>query len=167
MGDPRWMAEARKHIGQREIAGSRHNPLILRWWTAIRAPFTDDETPWCAGYVGGCLEAVGLRSSRSAMARSYSRWGVGLSGPAVGAVVVFSRPPSPTSGHVAFVAGRDRAGNLMVLGGNQKNMVRIDPFALGRVVGYRWPADEPTPALIGMQHLPVIASDGRVSTDEA
>jgi hypothetical protein len=53
MSEPRWLAEARRHLGVREIAGRKHNPLILRWWTLIRAPFTDDETPWCAGFVGG------------------------------------------------------------------------------------------------------------------
>jgi uncharacterized protein (TIGR02594 family) len=168
MSDHSWLAEARKHIGQREIAGTRHNPLILRWWTAIRAPFTDDETPWCAAYVGGVLEAVGIRSSRSAMARSYMRWGVNVA-PAVGAIVVFSRPPRLTSGHVGFVVGRDQHGRLMVLGGNQGDAVNIRAFSLDRVLGYRWPDDHPSrlPGPGTVNRLPIVRSDGTVSTNEA
>ena len=167
MQDPVWFTEAKKHIGQREIAGARHNPLIVRWWAAISAPFRDDETPWCAGYVGGCLEAVGIKSSRSAMARSYTRWGLGVA-PAVGAIVVFWRgSPGAASGHVGFVVGKDQFGRLMVLGGNQGNEVNIKPFSLDRVLGYRWPAGHALPEPGSVKDLPVVRSDGRVSTNEA
>lgn len=71
MTEPVWLRIARGYLGQREIVGRKHNPLILRWWQRIRAPFTDDETPWCAGFVGGVLEEAGIKSSRSAAARSY------------------------------------------------------------------------------------------------
>lgn len=164
MNGPRWLMEAYKHIGQREIVGRKHNPLILRWWTAIRAPFTDDETPWCAAYVGGVLEAVGIRSSRSAMARSYLRWGINMRRPHVGCVVVFWRgSPQSASGHVGFAVGKDRAGNLLILGGNQGNAVNIKPFSPHRVLSYRWPIGE----VAVDDPLPVVASDGRVSTNEA
>lgn len=167
MSDPAWLAEARKHVGLREIAGRRHNPLILRWWQLIRAPFTDDETPWCAGYVGGVLEAVGIRSTRSAAARSYQTWGLGVS-PAVGAIVVFWRgSPRSGKGHVGFVVGRDQHGMLMVLGGNQGNAVNVRPFSLDRVVAYRWPAGQPLPKPGAFKDLPVVKSDGRPSTNEA
>jgi uncharacterized protein (TIGR02594 family) len=163
MADPFWLAEARKYIGQREIAGRRHNPLILRWWTLIRAPFTDDETPWCAGFVGGILESVKIKSSRSAAARSYLNWGQKLDRAVVGAIVVFSRPGSAWSGHVGFVVGVDARGNLMVLGGNQGNMVSIRPFDRRRVLGYRWPEGLKVP----VGSLPVLASDGKLSANEA
>lgn len=137
-GEPVWLDNARRYIGLHEIAGARNNPIILRWWTAIRAPFTNDETPWCAAFVGGILEESGIRSSRSAAARSYLNWGQKLASPAVGSIVVFERGPS--TGHVAFVVGRDAVGNLMCLGGNQSNMVCIEPKPRSRVLGYRWPA---------------------------
>jgi len=164
MSEPRWLAEARKHVGLTEIVGRKHNPAILRWWTLIRAPFTDDETPWCAGYVGGVLESVGIRSTRSAMARSYERWGVPVN-PRVGAIVTFWRgSPRGGSGHVGFVVGKDKYGNLMVLGGNQGNAVSIKPFSASRVTSYRWPAGE---QLLDLKSIPLVASDGRVSTNEA
>lgn len=144
--EPAWLLEARKHIGEREIKGPRHNSLILGWWRAIkRGGIKDDETPWCAAFVGGCLEAVGLRSSRFESARSYLDWGVRLEGPELGAVVVLGRPGGGHLGHVGFVVGRDVAGNLLVLGGNQGDAVSVAAFARSRVLGYRWPQAVPLP----------------------
>ena len=68
---PVWLAQARKYLGQKEIPGPRHNAFVLRLWGLIRAAYRDDETPWCAGFVGGVLEEVGLRSTRSASSLSY------------------------------------------------------------------------------------------------
>lgn len=168
MTDPSWIAKARGYVGVREIPGSKHHPAIVSWWSKIGAPFRDDETSWCAGFTGGVLEEVDIRSSRSAAARSYLKWGVKLAAPAVGAVVVFWRGSvNGWSGHVGFVVGKDQAGNLMVLGGNQGDMVSIKPFARtgpnARVLGYRWPVGEPLPRL----ELPIIGSDGRLSQNEA
>lgn len=140
MTEPRWLIEARKHLGEKEIAGRKHNPQILQWWTLIRAGFTDDETPWCAAFVGGILESVGIKSSRSAAARSYLNWGAKLRKPELGCIVVFSR--GTNNGHVAFYVGKDSKGNLLVLGGNQGNAVTIAAYPESRVLGYRWPAGE-------------------------
>jgi uncharacterized protein (TIGR02594 family) len=165
MAEPRWLTKARSYIGLTEHPGKKHNPTILKWWQSIRAPFRDDETPWCAGFVGGILEDLGIKSSRSAAARSYTKWGQGLPYPTVGCVVVFWRgKPTGWSGHVGFVVGRDAAGNLMVLGGNQGNAVNIKPFSKSRVLSYRWPAGEPKP---GKPYLPLLRSDGRLSENEA
>lgn len=161
MSDAPWITEAKKYIGQKEIKGTKHNPFVLRLWSIIRAPFTDDETPWCAGFVGGMLEAVGIKSTRSAWARSYRNWGVDLLAPVPGCIVVFER--GPTSGHVAFALGRDRFGSLLCLGGNQGDMVKISPFGRGRVLDYRWPAGIAVPKAT----LPVMTSDGKISTNEA
>lgn len=159
--DPAWLSKARTYIGQKEIKGAKHNPMILRMWTLIRAPFTDDETPWCAGFVGGVLEEVGIKSSRSAAARSYLKWGVALGKPEIGAIVVFER--GPVNGHVGFIVGIAANGNLLVLGGNQGDMVKISPFDPARKLGYRWPAGVPLPG----QGIPVLASHEAVSTNEA
>lgn len=162
---PNWIDAARAYIGTREVGGNKHNPLILRWWTKIRAPFTNDETPWCAAFVGGVLEEVGIKSTRSASARSYLNLGVELDKPAYGAIVVFWRgKPDGWSGHVGFVVGKDAHGNLMVLGGNQKDMVRVDPFSTTRVLGYRWPGIAPR---LERFSLPLLTSDGKPSTNEA
>ena len=141
---PTWLEEARKHLGVREIPGVNHHPLILRMWKAIkRGGIKDDETPWCAAFVGFCLENVGIVSSRFESARSYLTWGRKLDNPVVGCVVVFSRDGG---GHVGFVTGMDNAGRLLVLGGNQGNEVNIRSFPRDRVTGYRWPLAVPVPS---------------------
>lgn len=153
MAEPRWLVAARQQIGQAEIHGRKNNPRILQWWTAIRAPFTDDETPWCAAFVGGMLESVGIRSSRSAAARSYEKWGIPLKNPAIGAIVTFSRKGG---GHVGFVVGQS-ATSVAVLGGNQGDAVNIRNFPKNgsslRVTSYRWPANEPLPSAMGEQDI--------------
>lgn len=162
-GEPVWLRRARQEIGVSEIAGKKHSARVLSYWERSKLPFTDDETPWCAGFVGAMLEDCGIKSTRSGMARSYEKWGQPCSA-VLGAIVVFWRgSKSSGSGHVGFVTGKDQHGNLMVLGGNQGDAVNIKPFPTDRVVGYRWPAGfDPSGA-----PLQTVASDGKVSTNEA
>jgi len=141
--EPRWVTLARTLIGTTEIKGKQHNPEILQMWRDIkRGGIKDDETPWCAAFVGAVLERCGIRSSRFESAASYSTWGVPLNQPVPGCVVVFIRKGG---GHVGFVVGRDVANNLLVLGGNQSDQVNVRAFPRDRVVAYRWPDGEPIP----------------------
>lgn len=166
MDDPAWIKQAKKYLGQTEIKGPHHNPHIVRWWKNMGTPFKDDETPWCGAFVGGVLFETGIKPIKNgAMARAWNGFGVKLTRPAVGCIVVFWRgSPTGASGHVGFVVGKDQHGNLMVLGGNQSDAVNIKPFSRDRVIGYRWPGVRPYDE---RYNLPVIGSDGRVSTNEA
>jgi uncharacterized protein (TIGR02594 family) len=155
--EPVWLTEARRHIGLREIKGAQHESRIVAFWKAIRmGGIRDDETPWCAAFVGGCLEAVGIVSARSGTARDYLNWGVPIEYPLVGCVAVFSRLGG--GGHVGFVEGRDEHYRLQILSGNQGDEVSVAPFELSRLLGYRWPLIVPVP--VGHM-LPVIPSGGR------
>jgi len=164
--EPVWLQKARGFEGLREIKGARHHKQILTWWEKIKAPFRDDETPWCAGFVGGILEEESIQSSRSAAARSYMNWGKDARGPKQGAIVVFWRGKrSGWSGHVGFVVGVAANGDPWVLGGNQGDAVSIRKFSKDRVLGYRWPrfsGGDPKdyPAAILNHH-------GQYSTNEA
>ncbi|MBO9551479.1 TIGR02594 family protein [Pseudomonas sp.] len=161
MNELPWLNEARKLIGISEIPGSQHHPEILQMWKDIkRGGIKDDETPWCAAFVGAMLERAGIRSSRFESAKSYLDWGTQLEQPAVGCIVVFTRVGG---GHVGFVVGKAANGNLMVLGGNQSDAVNIRAFELSRVSGYRWPTGVP---LAGTA-LPILASDAPLSASEA
>lgn len=162
-GEPVWLRRARQEIGVSEIAGRQHNARILSYAERAKLFWNDDETPWCASFVGSCLEDAGIKSTRSGLARSYENWGQPC-GAIPGAIVVFWRGSrSSIYGHVGFVTGRDQHGNIMVLGGNQSDAVNIKPFSTDRVVGYRWPAGfDPSGA-----PLATVTSDGQVSTNEA
>lgn len=144
MTEQKWIVEARKLVGLREIKGRNHSPEILQMWRDIkRGGIKDDETPWCAAFVGAMLERAGIRSSRFESARSYLDWGQVIAEPVMGCVVVFTRQGG---GHVGFCIGRDNAGNLLILGGNQSDAVNVRAFPVSRVTGYRWPAGVLVPA---------------------
>lgn len=147
-----WLSEAYKLIGAKEIKGAQHAPEILQMWRDIkRSGIKDDETPWCAAFVGSMFERAGVQSSRFESAKSYLSWGVALAAPAVGCVVVFTRDGG---GHVGFVIGQDKKGDLLVLGGNQSDQVCVRSFQRSRVSGYRWPAGQSMPVL----SLPILSA---------
>lgn len=159
MSEPKWLAEARHYIGEKEVKGPKHNPLILQMWKDIkRGGIKDDETPWCAAFVGAVLERVGIKSTRFESASSYLGWGQHQLQPALGSLAVFKRDGG---GHVGFVVGETPSGDLLLLGGNQSDAVNIRAFPRYRVSGYRWPAgvsDLP-------QALPILTAEK--STSEA
>jgi len=137
--EPSWITEARKYIGLAETKGGKHSPDIVQFWKDIkRGGIKDDETPWCAAFVGAMLERCNVKSSRFESAKSYLQWGRLLAQPVLGCVVVFTRKGG---GHVGFCVGKDAAGNLLILGGNQGDAVNIKAFPVSRVSGYRWPSD--------------------------
>lgn len=160
MADPKWLAEARKHLGMREIPGPRHNTTILGWLRKLRAWWKDDETPWCGTFVAHCLQETGLPVIKNWFrAKEWASYGVALRGNNVapGAILVFVRQGG---GHVGFYVGED-ASFYFVLGGNQSNGVNIMKLAKARCIAIRWPAGEP---VVGK---PVKMAGGAVSVDEA
>ncbi len=141
--DQPWIEHAKHAIGIKEIKGNKHHPEIVQYWKDIkRGGIKDDETPWCAAFVGAMLERSGIKSSRFESAKSYLDWGVIIKEPVDGCIVVFSRNGG---GHVGFVVGEDTNGNLLVLGGNQKNAVNVASFNKSRVKGYRYPRNSVIP----------------------
>lgn len=159
---PKWLDIARGYLGVREINGPKHNSTILRFFDDIRAGwFNDDETPWCAAFVGACVEAAGIRSTRSAAALSYLDFGLGLSRPAVGAIAVKKRKGG---GHVTFVVGKDALGRLLCLGGNQNDAVTISPYPAPVFAAFRWPGIAPFPY---RYDLPLLKADGQAMPSEA
>lgn len=158
MSEPIWVTEARRYIGEREIKGPEHNPLILQLWKDIkRGGIKDDETPWCAAFTGAVLERCGIKSTRFESAGSYLGWGEQQLQPALGSIAVLKREGG---GHVGFVVGQNKEGDLLILGGNQADAVNIRAFARSRVSGYRWPAGVSD----GPQPLPLLT--GEMSTSE-
>lgn len=173
--DPAWLARARTYLGLKEIPGEKNNNPALMSLLDLADGKKDgrtigaqnDDEAYCAKGVSAVLELSGIRSARSAWARSYAKWGQELDGPALGAVVVFWRQSiGSTLGHVGFVAGKDSSGNVMCLGFNQGDSIKISAFSPHRVLSFRWPDGQPKPKT-GWDTLPLLKSDGTVSTNEA
>lgn len=145
---PAWVAEALKHLGQKEIPGAQHNSWIVSLWRAIkRGGIKDDETPWCAAFVGAMLEAAGIESTRFEGAQSYASYGTRLAWPQPGCIAVLKRPGG---WHVGFVVGwaagsEMGARRVALLGGNQSNQVSVIGVAVADVVEWRWPPGQQLP----------------------
>lgn len=147
---PAWYNWAVREVGQKEVPGRGSNPRILEYRKIGKTPLAGEDSlvPWCAIFVNAALEAVGIRGTRSGMARSYERSSdfVKLPGPALGAVVTKWRSsPKSGLGHVGFYAGHDARGRVVFLGGNQGDAVSKASFDPTQVTGYWWPKGQPLP----------------------
>lgn len=147
---PAWFAAAQQEIGTREAPGNR-GPAIRRYIAAARCGAEGD--PWCAIFANAMLELSGIRGTRSALARSFERdvHFVRLDGPALGCIVTFWRVAKASGlGHVGFYAG-ERGGRIHTLGGNESDMVRVEPYpktaARFGLSGYFWPKGVTLPAI--------------------
>jgi uncharacterized protein (TIGR02594 family) len=136
--DPPWLRAAFDMLGTREIAGSKHNPKIVALFKDVGLRgITDDETAWCAVFVGSMLKKGGMPCLQSAAARSYLEWGKKTDSPKRGDVVIIKRGTG-WQGHVFFFLGIE-GGKIVGIGGNQSNSVSVSSFTLRDLLGYRTP----------------------------
>jgi uncharacterized protein (TIGR02594 family) len=131
---------AQRFVGMKEVGGSVSNPQILAMLRLDESWPAGDETPWCSAFVNYIAWLMRLPRSRKLNARSWLE--VGASVPLVEAraafdVVILSRPPSPESGHVGFMAGYEPPNTVLILGGNQGDAVCVAPFSSSRIIGIR------------------------------
>lgn len=141
-----WVKKARGCIGLREIKGTHHNPTIINWLDEMgqfsneaRAWWRDDETPWCglfAGWIMGKSGRYVVKEWYRAKAWASSLM-TKLDMPAYGSIAVLSRQGG---GHVGFVVGINARGQIMLIGGNQGDMVQISAFDASHIDGYYWPS---------------------------
>jgi len=136
---PDWFLLAKKEIGAEEAYGPLNNPRILEYHDETSLNATKDSVPWCSSFICWVMENSDIKSTRSARARSWEKWGLGLKEPKLGCVVVFWRGSKRSGkGHVGLYAG-EKNGYILVLGGNQKDAVNISKYSKKRLLGYRWP----------------------------
>lgn len=142
MAEPKWMQIAKSEMGVKRIPGKRHNRKIIQYFRDVGHSWVkNDETAWCAAFVGSCLERSGIPSTKSLVAKSYLKWGKPTKSPKPGTVVVMNRPgadPNSWKGHIGFYV-RETDRYVYVLGGNQKGSVNIQAFPKSLVRGYREP----------------------------
>jgi len=138
---PIWLSVAAAFVGLRELAGPQSSPVILRWVKDTGAPswYDNDDKPWCALALNRWLLACQLPMSGKGFellrAKSFETWGLPLSEPAVGAVLVFTRDGG---GHVGLYLGENEHA-YKVLGGNQGNSVSETWIVKERLSAIRWP----------------------------
>lgn len=143
MDKPLWFDAAIKEIGTREQPENR-GPAIKRYISLSHCGHEGD--PWCAIFANAMLESSGVPGTKSPSSQSYTHHAnfIKLSGPTIGAIVVYWRISKNSGlGHVGFYAGQDKHGFIDTLGGNESDMVRAEMFnPNGRnfgLRGYYWP----------------------------
>jgi uncharacterized protein (TIGR02594 family) len=131
---------AQGYLGLKEWPGAKHNPAVVALFAKAGHPeIKDDETPWCAAFVGAVLAEAGVKGTGALNARSYMKWGdpVDIADARDGDVVVFWRGTRDGwQGHVGFFSGF-KAGSIIVIGGNQGNEVSIKTYSTSRLLGIR------------------------------
>jgi len=144
--EPPWLSVARAEIGTKEIKGAQHNPRIVEYLKATGNWWSTDETPWCSGFVNWVMKQAGFAGSGSAKAVSWLDWGKRIDQPVNGAIGVISYGGG--KGHVGFVVGK-QGNNILLLGGNQGDQVKISAFSLSKFAAFVVPTDYTLPASSG------------------
>jgi uncharacterized protein (TIGR02594 family) len=147
---PPWIGTAYGELGVRENTSKKiHNPRVVEYHSATFG-YKDDETPWCASFVNWTLRENQLAGTGHPGASRFLGYGNRLDDPALGAIGVIVH--SNGSGHVGYIVGRTSDGKLVMLGGNQSNMVSTIAVSRSQIAGYVFP-----PGYVPNPILPLIS----------
>lgn len=156
---PPWLKTAIDNIGIAEVPGNQDNPVILAMAKAcggnIAKTYVHDEIPWCKMFTEYCLVKNGLKGVDSLWALDNAKIGTKLKGPALGAIATKKRTGG---GHTFIIAGRDKDGKIVGVGGNQKDRISRATFLTSELVSFNWPNGYPLPVKVGLSSLPVVDS---------
>ena len=143
-----WLDKAIAELGTAEKPGKGSNSRILDYRTMAHLAIggDDSDVPWCAIFVNAMLAQAGVKTSGTALARSFTHSPdfVMLDEPVVGCISVISSSRGPSSGHVFFYTGENGLF-FQALGGNQDDSVCIAFFQKKKLVGHYWPKSQPLP----------------------
>lgn len=99
---------------------------------------------WCAAFANAILEQSDIPSNKdhkyALTARAFLDWGEAVDKPKMGDIVVFPRGNEGWQGHVGFYVKEQEIDGVLyyyILGGNQKNSVRVDLYRADRALGIR------------------------------
>lgn len=138
---PKMLLELLAHYGLTEIPGTASNPVIMNWAKEVGAAsyYSNDDTPWCALAMSHAAKAAGKPLPPDPLAaKNWAKFGVGISRPMLGDVVVFPH-------HVALYVG-ETATSFALLGGNQGDRLSIANFLKAGAIAFRRPAYNQQPA---------------------
>lgn len=123
----------------KEITGKQDNPDVLKYFDDLGFNGSElkDETAWCSAFANWCCLKTGHEYSGKLNARSWMQVGTDVSEPEYGDIVVLWREdPNSWKGHVGFFVA-ERYGWIYILGGNQRNQVKISAYQKSRLLSYR------------------------------
>jgi uncharacterized protein (TIGR02594 family) len=118
-----WMTVAENERGVKEDGVNRGQDVEKYQKSTGNKPGDS----WCSSFVNWTLEQVGIKGTDSGSSLSWLKWGSPLNEPAYGSIGIHINPDGKT-GHVGFVAGENSNNKIVLLGGNQHDMVNYTAF---------------------------------------
>ena len=164
---PKILVEALKHLGVREIVGSKHNPVILNWAEelGIENIYNSDEIAWCGLFMAYVCHKAGVdkgfTNQQSLWALNWNKFGTKTNVAMLGDVLTFKRKGG---GHVGIYVGEDDVC-YHVLGGNQNNsvsIVRIEKARVSQIRRTKWKFKQPDNV-----RIVELDSNGKISENES
>lgn len=149
-GSPKYLVHAFEDVGVVEYVVRQRkrvsNPVVVNMAVTVLGYKVDTiKTPWCAIWIGAKLEDEGYTCTKSAMARSYLKWGTAVdhgddSKWRAGDICVIWRGKhnDGVTGHVFFLLEWDDE-TVTGLGGNQGDTVSVQEFPRSKIIGLRRP----------------------------
>lgn len=132
MREPIWVIEARSHIGKKEVAGKGNSAWVLSLWETVPwiwstvAHKDDSLLAWCGAFMRLVVTQCGISPPKKWWsASSWAAWGTPLKTPVLGCFGVMKRKGGA---HITLIIGKNNAGMLIGLGGNQGDMVKLSAF---------------------------------------
>lgn len=158
-----WLTIAKGYLGTHEGVGDADNPKVVELFALAGHPeVKHDSVAWCAAFVGGVLKKAGVENTGSLAARSYEKFGVRLEMPMFGCIGIKRRKGLAWAGHVGFVVGANR-NQIILLGGNQNDMVSVAAFKREDFTAFVWPKSVP----IVRKDLPTSVTGAMLNAKEA
>ena len=128
-----WMDTAISQFGVKELTGNNDGTKVEEY---LATTGLGKGNPWCSSFVNWSMEQNGINGTNSARALSWNNWGKSLSKPAYGSIATMTRKGG---GHVGFVAGVNSKGKIVLLGGNQGDMVKYAAYDQSKFVHFSYP----------------------------
>ena len=110
-----WIAEAKKHLGKREVGNTNTSKDIEQWQeyllnTPIKKGHYLYGVPWCGTFIAYCLKKCGIVIPTNWFrALDYTTEGTLLKAPCYGCVAIKTRKGG---GHVTFFSLTNNKGNM-------------------------------------------------------
>lgn len=152
---PKWLKIAFGEMGQTEVPGPGNNPRVVEYlesvWPTMGA--SGDIIPWTGAFINWVFKQSGIQPQNSAAAESWLSWGQPLASPRLGALAIFSRGASGRAGFLCLYLG-ETEDQVLCLGGNVADSVRLTAQNKARLLAYRWPSNAEPGAVVGGTEAP-------------
>lgn len=130
-----WMRIAHMEIG---VTEAKNPKRVIEYHQATTLKAKDVSTPWCSAWLCWVLQQAGYKTTKSAWARDWLKYGE-IADLQEGCIVVMERNGPGGDSHVGFYTGKQTATHIELLSGNSSNSVCLKMYPKKDLLGTRWP----------------------------